>query len=127
MKVLIVDDIFVNRLLSSRILEKRGHSVQMAENGRQAIELLENEDFDVVLMDLHMPVMDGYEAMRIIRSSVSQVRRRDIPVIAVTAIQADFAERQCYEAGMNGFISKPLRHEDFITMVERYAPEKIDA
>lgn len=124
MRVLIVDDILINRRLCSMILEKRGHSVQTAENGIRAIELLEKEDFDLVLMDLQMPVMDGLEAVRIIRSLSSGVRWRDIPVIAVTAVRA---ERQCYEAGMDGFIAKPLRREEFLKIVERYAPGKIDA
>ena len=127
MRVLIVDDILINRRLCSMILEKRGHSVQTAENGIRAIELLEKEDFDLVLMDLQMPVMDGFEAMRIIRSRSSGVRRRDIPVIAVTAVRADRAERQCYEAGMNGFIAKPLQREEFLKIVERYAPGKSNA
>ena len=109
------------------ILEKRGHSVQTAENGIRAIELLEKEDFDLVLMDLQMPVMDGLEAVRIIRSLSSGVRCRDIPVIAVTAVRADRAERQCYEAGMDGFIAKPLRREEFLKIVERYAPGKSNA
>lgn len=127
MRVLIVDDILINRRVSSMLLEKRGHSVQTAENGMQAIEWLEKEDFDVVLMDLQMPVMDGLDAMRIIRSNVSAVRRHDVPVIAVTAVCADLGERQCYEVGMNGFISKPLQHEEFLAIVERYAPENVDA
>jgi len=109
------------------ILEKRGHSVQTAENGMQAIDRLEKEDFDLVLMDLQMPVMDGFEAMRIIRNNLSSVRRHDIPVIAVTALRADFGEKECYEVGMNGYISKPLQREEFLKVVERYAPGQIDA
>lgn len=126
MRVLIVDDMLINRRLSSRILEKRGHTVQTVENGKQAIERLEKEDFDLVLMDLQMPVMDGFEAMRIIRSSLSAVRRHDVPVIAVSSLRADDGEKQCYDAGMNGFISKPLLHEEFLKIVERYAPGAID-
>lgn len=126
MRVLIVDDVLINRRLGRRILEKQGHSVQTAENGMQAIERLEKEDFDVVLMDLQMPVMDGFEAMRVIRSDMSAVRRHDIPVIAVTAVRAEAGEKKCYEAGMNGFISKPLQHEEFLRIVESYAQGKID-
>jgi CheY-like chemotaxis protein len=127
MRVLIVDDILTNRVLSSRILERRGHSVQTAENGMQAIERLEKEDFDLVLMDLQMPVMSGLEAMGIIRSSLSSVRRHDIPVIAITAACPDEGKKQCYDAGMNGYLVKPLRHEEFLEIVERYAPGKINA
>lgn len=127
MRVLVVDDIQTNRVLSSRILERRGHSVRMAENGRQAIECLENEDFDLVLMDLQMPVMNGLEAMRIIRNSASAVRRHDIPVIAVTATCGDLAKKQCYESGMNGFIIKPLRSEELLEIVEHHAANGSDA
>jgi CheY-like chemotaxis protein len=123
MRVLVVDDIQSNRMLSARILEKRGHTVKTVVNGREAIEQLTEEDFDVVLMDLQMPVMDGYEATRIIRNRASRVRRHDIPVIAVSTVSECDGKKPCLEAGMNGYLAKPLRFAEFLETVERYAPE----
>jgi CheY-like chemotaxis protein len=123
MRVLVVDDIQSNRMLSARILEKRGHSVKTVENGREAIEQLIEEDFDVVLMDLQMPVMDGLEATRIIRNRASRVRRHDVPVIAVSTVAECDGKKPCLAAGMNGYLSKPLRLDVFLETVERYAPK----
>ena len=123
MRVLVVDDIQSNRILSARILEKRGHTVKTVINGQEAIEQLTREDFDVVLMDLQMPVMDGLEATRIIRNRTSRVRRHDVPVIAVSSVSECDGKKPCMEAGMNGYLSKPVRFDVFLETVERYAPE----
>lgn len=124
MRVLVVDDILTNRTLTARILEKRGHSVKTAKNGKEAIEQLENEDFDIVLMDVHMPVMDGIEATRIIRNRASSVRKHDVPIIAVSAAAGGDGKKLCLEAGMCGYLSKPLRTDEFIAAVERHAYER---
>ena len=121
MRVLVADDILTNRTLTARILEKRGHHVKTVENGKAAIEQLEQEDFDIVLMDVHMPVMDGIEATRIIRDRASLVRRHDVPIIAVSAGAGDDGEKLCMEAGMCGYLSKPLRADAFVAAVEQYA------
>jgi len=121
-KILIVDDIRTNRTLGAKLLEKRGHVVKTVENGKQAIDELSKEDFDVVLMDVQMPVMDGLEATRIIRSSSSGVRRHDVPVIAVSAIGPDCGKHTCFEVGMNGYLAKPLHQNEFLETVEQYGP-----
>ncbi len=121
MRVLVVDDILTNRMLTARILEKRGHCVKTAKNGKEAIEQLEKEDFDIVLMDVHMPVMDGIEATRIIRSHASPVRRHDVPIIAVSAAAEGDGKKLCLDAGMCGYLSKPLRTDEFVEAVERHA------
>ena len=123
MRVLVVDDIQSNRMLSARILEKRGHTVKTVVNGQEAIVELTQEDFDVVLMDLQMPVMDGLEATRIIRDRASRVRRHDVPVIAVSTVAECDGKKPCLEAGMNAYLSKPLRSDVFLETVEQYAPE----
>jgi len=120
-RVLVADDILTNRTLAARILEKRGHFVKTVENGKAAVEQLEKEDFDLVLMDVHMPVMDGIEATRIIRNHASSVRRHDVPIIAVSAAFGGDGEKLCLEAGMCGYLSKPIRPDEFVEAVERHA------
>jgi CheY-like chemotaxis protein len=120
-RVLVADDILTNRTLTARILEKRGHFVKTVDNGKAAVEQLEKEDFDIVLMDVHMPVMDGIEATRIIRNHASLVRRHDVPIVAVSAAVGGDGKKLCLEAGMCGYLSKPLRTDEFVEAVERHA------
>ncbi len=122
MKVLVADDVLTNRMLTVRILEKRGHLVKAAENGMEAIEALIREDFDLVLMDIQMPVMSGIEAARIIRSCTSRVHCHEVPILALTAIaDSSFRMTDCLNAGMNGYLVKPIRTDEFIEIVEQYA------
>ncbi len=126
MKVLVVDDILTNRVLTTRIMEKRGHLVKAVQNGVEAIEALTCEDFDLVLMDILMPVMDGIEATRIIRDLSSSVRCHHVPILAVSALcdgDACNGRRECLKAGMNGYVNKPIRSSEFIEMVEQYGPD----
>ena len=88
-----------------------GYRFESAENGRIAVDLLCQEDYDLVLMDCQMPELDGYEATKIIRDITSKVRQHDIPVIAVTANAMSGDEDKCKAAGMNGYISKPIKRE----------------
>ncbi len=108
MKVLVADDTLTNRTLTARILEKRGHRVTTVENGAAAIERLIEEDFDVVVMDIQMPVMSGIEAARIIRGSHSPVRRPDVPIVAVSAYAGSDGRKECLRAGMDVFLAKPV-------------------
>lgn len=123
MRVLVADDLQSYRLLTSRILEKRGHTVKAVENGREAVDQLAREDFDIVLMDIQMPQMDGLEATRIIRSRASGVRKHDVPVIAVSSVPECDGKRPCLEAGMNGYLAKPLNLDVFLATIESYAPK----
>lgn len=107
-KVLVVEDNSVNRKVATAILHKLKVDVTHAENGEIAIEKVQNEAFDLILMDCSMPVMDGYEATRIIRSMPEPVCT--IPIIALTANALAGDESRCREAGMDGYISKPLRY-----------------
>jgi CheY-like chemotaxis protein len=103
-----VEDNSVNRKVATAILHKLKVDVTHAENGEIAIEKVQNEAFDLILMDCSMPVMDGYEATRIIRSMPEPVCT--IPIIALTANALAGDESRCREAGMDGYISKPLRY-----------------
>lgn len=106
-KVLVVEDNSVNRKVATAILHKLKVDVEHAENGKIALEKVQNGNFDLILMDCSMPVMDGYEATRIIRSMPEPVC--NIPIIALTANALAGDESRCREAGMDGYISKPLR------------------
>lgn len=121
MHVLLVEDSATNRMLTVRLLEKRGHLVRTANSGKEAIELLERQIFDAVLMDVQMPGMDGCEAARIIRDPHSSVLRHDVPIIALTAHAMAGDKERCLAAGMNGYLSKPLRLDEFIEVVEMHA------
>ncbi|MDJ0664044.1 MAG: response regulator [Acidimicrobiia bacterium] len=117
LRVLVADDSPTNLKLTTRMLENRDHSVTAVENGRLAVEAIRLESFDVVLMDLQMPVMDGIEATAAIRAEESAKGRR-VPIVAITA----YDDRQrCIEAGMDGYLAKPYRPQELFETVERVA------
>jgi len=118
LKILIVEDDTVNQKVASGLLDKRGHRITIANNGREAIEILSREDFDIVLMDCQMPEMDGFETTRIIRNPQSSVRNHEITIIAMTAYVMKGEMERCIESGMTDYISKPIRREEFLSKVE---------
>ena len=120
MKVLIVEDGHVNQLVGARMLEKRGHVVTLANNGREAIECCGKEVFDAILMDIHMPGINGYEATARIRQ-IEQTTGRHVPIIAMTANAMKGDRERCLAAGMDDYISKPLRSADLFQVVEQFA------
>jgi PAS domain S-box-containing protein len=110
MRLLLVEDNVVNQKLETRLLEKMGHEVTVAVNGRQATEMAEAQRFDLILMDIQMPVMGGVEATQIIRGSKNPAVRQ-VPIVAMTA-NAMMGDAEKYlEVGMDGYISKPIRAE----------------
>lgn len=104
--VLVVEDNRVNQVVVVRLLQKLGHQVMVADDGERALKLAAGRQFDVVLMDCHMPVMDGYEATRALRE-----RGDPTPIFALTAAVTNEDRARCLEAGMTGVLSKPLRIE----------------
>ena len=124
-RVLLVEDDPSNRIPTQKLLEKVGHEVTLAENGRQAIELLATSDFDCVLMDIQMPVMDGIEATRVIRESAALGPKRNIPIIALTAYAMDGDKEKFLTAGMNGYVAKPVKIEELLQkMAEALAGQR---
>jgi two-component system, sensor histidine kinase and response regulator len=103
----LAEDNAINQVLVVRLLEKMGHIPTTVVNGRQALEALERERFDLVLMDVQMPEMDGFSATREIRNAERQTASR-IPIIALTAHAMKGDEEACLEAGMDGYLSKPV-------------------
>ncbi len=111
LKILLAEDNRVNQILGTSLLKKWGHEVPLAANGKEAFEAWKSGSFDLVLMDVQMPEMDGIEATRIIREEERQ-RGGHIPIIALTAHALAGDQERCLEAGMDGYVSKPLRiHE----------------
>jgi len=118
LNILLAEDHSINQKLILGLLEKRGHKLTLVTNGKAALDALSRRDFDAVLMDVHMPGMDGLEATRRIRDPSSGVRRHNIPIIAFTARALKEDREKCLEAGMNYYISKPLRKEKLLNILE---------
>ncbi len=115
-RILVVDDNEMNRIVATTILNNFQAVTLEAGNGREAIELLKEAQPDLVLMDVQMPVMDGIEATRIIRSGISA----SIPIIALTANAIKGDNDKCIEAGMNDYISKPFKEEELVKSITRW-------
>ncbi|GEM_PF-2188540 len=121
LRILLAEDNILNQKVAVRILEKEGHTVHVASNGLEVLDVLEKENFDLVLMDVQMPLMDGIETTLIIRNSKNGRFNADIPVIALTAHAFKEDRERCLKAGMNDYISKPFRKQDLLRLVERFA------
>jgi class 3 adenylate cyclase len=104
-RLLVVDDNKVNRLLLGRGLEQQGHTVAFAENGKQALELLRSQSFDILLLDIQMPEMDGYQVLEVI---TNDLHLRDIPVIMTTAMEELDSVVKCIELGAEDHLTKPV-------------------
>jgi CheY-like chemotaxis protein len=122
--ILVVEDNAVNQLLVKKVLEKTGCMIDIASNGLEAIACLKSKKYDVVLMDVQMPEMDGYEATEHIRTKFSAPLSQ-IPIIAMTAHAFGSDVTQCISAGMNDYISKPFRAEDLYAKISKHL-EKAD-
>ena len=117
-RVLLAEDNKINSLVAKNLLEMNGHTVVTAENGAQAITLLEQDDYDIILMDLHMPEIDGIEATRRIRAMRDE-NKSSIPIIALTANIMHAEQEKCLNAGMNGFVAKPFTPEKLEAVIEQ--------
>ncbi len=116
MRILVAEDNEVNRVLIERVLERSGHRVMTVTNGLAALAALEDRSFDAVLMDVHMPDMDGLEATRELRKRESN-RGGHMPVIALTALAIKGDAERCLDAGMDAYLSKPLKKEDLFALL----------
>ena len=123
MKVLLAEDNAVNRTLATRLLQKHGHTVVVVENGRQALEALERETVDLVLMDVQMPEMDGLEATEAIREKEKKTGDH-LPIIALTAHAMKGDREKCLAAGTDDYLTKPIRTADLFAAVERLTHAK---
>ena len=119
LRVLVAEDNTTNRIIAVKMLEKLGHVAEAVANGKEAVEALRQVPYDLVLMDCLMPVMDGFEATKIIRSPGSGVRNSLIPIIALTAYAMKEDRELCLDAGMNDYVSKPTNLHDLAAAIRR--------
>jgi len=126
-RILVAEDNRVNQKVAQKMLERMGYDADIVSNGRQAVEALEREDYDVVLMDVHMPEMNGFEATECIRSDCSRVRDHSVPVIALTANALKGDREKCLAAGMNDYVSKPIHADALREAIERQAAHRASA
>jgi len=118
LKVLLAEDNAVNRLLATRLLEKYGNTVVAVENGQEALASIERESFDLVIMDVQMPVMDGLEAIRTVRLK-EQTSGLHLPIIALTAHAMKGDRERCLAAGADEYLTKPIRAAEFFAALGR--------
>ena len=118
LRILMAEDNTVNQKLVSRLLEKRGYSVVTVTDGQEALAALEKEHFDVVLMDVHMPSMGGFEATAAIRKRERERPTPPVRIIAMTASAMKGDRERCLAAGMDGYVSKPIRDKELFETIE---------
>ncbi len=121
--VLVAEDNAVNQTITARMLGKLGHSVTVAGDGNEALAAWERGDFDLVLIDVQMPNMDGFECTSAIRSREER-RGGHVPIVALTAHALKGDEERCLRAGMDGYLAKPVRSEDLYTIIARSVPHQ---
>ncbi|MGA7525126.1 MAG: response regulator [Acidobacteriaceae bacterium] len=123
LRVLLAEDNEVNQKLARRLLEKRGHQVVVVRNGLEALDAVRREPFDLVLMDVHMPEMDGIEATQLLRAEERETNRHQA-IVAMTALVMKGDRERCLEAGMDGYLPKPIRSQELDQVLERYTAQK---
>jgi CheY-like chemotaxis protein len=123
LRVLLAEDNLVNQKVVTRLLEKRGHRVMVAGNGREALDALGRENFDLVLMDVQMPEMDGFETTAVIREKEKSSGVHQ-PVVALTANAMKGDRAQCLSAGMDAYLTKPIRSDELDALLATYLPDR---
>ncbi len=122
LRILLAEDNPVNQVLAVRILSRRGHSIAVCGNGREALARLDQEKFDVLLTDMQMPEMDGFETAEAIRRREQETGDR-LPIVAMTALALKGDRERCLAVGMDAYVTKPVRQSELIETVERFCPQ----
>jgi CheY-like chemotaxis protein len=123
LSILLAEDNPVNALLARELLRRRGHAVQEVTTGKAAVEVCARTRFDLVVMDLHMPGLDGIEATRRIRAGEKEAGMKPVPIFALTADALETGRRACLEAGMDGFLTKPVDPAELDSILATIHPE----
>lgn len=114
-KILVVEDNNINQLVVKHTLQKLGISIDIAVDGVEAIEKISSNNYDLILMDIQLPEMNGYDVTRYIRNQM----KNSIPIIAMTALAINGEDEKCIESGMNGYVSKPFSVESLYNAIDR--------
>ena len=121
LRILLAEDNTVNQRLATHVLEREGHHVQVAGSGREAIAMLQREEFDLVLMDIQMPELNGLQATAHIRQ-MERISGKRLPIVAMTAQTGDSDRQRCLKAGMDAYVSKPIRVSELMNLIESVVP-----
>ncbi|MBU1172771.1 MAG: response regulator [Proteobacteria bacterium] len=123
-KILLVEDFPINQEVALGMLKNFGFKADLAENGMEAIRILEKRSYDLILMDVQMPVMDGFQATQKIRDPESKVLNHNVPIIAMTANAMEGDREKCFKIGMNGYVPKPIEPDDLYNTLKKFIPGK---
>jgi CheY-like chemotaxis protein len=122
-RILLVEDNAINRMLSQRFLKNLNTDIEIAEDGREALNICSYKKFDLIFMDCQMPVMDGFQATRQIRRSPLN---QTTPIVALTGLDSENERQACLQAGMNDFITKPFTQEQLQNAIIQWLPSSED-
>ena len=120
-KIIVAEDSSVIQNLTKKILSQLNYEISSVKNGQQVLDLLEKDNFDLVLLDIHMPVMDGLECAKKVRSMEGS--NQQIPIVAITGNANNYTMENFEEAGINAFIPKPLNYDSVVEMVKKYTDD----
>jgi CheY-like chemotaxis protein len=123
--VLVAEDNYINQKLISKLLSKKGYNALIVEDGSKALEALSKGDFHIILMDIQMPVMDGYQATQAIREKEKGTGTHT-PIIGITAFAMESDRKKCFDIGMDDYLSKPFNKEDFYRIIEKHLEKIFD-
>ena len=126
LRVLLVEDHPINQMLATKLIERAGHQVVLAQNGQEGVDLFAAQPFDLVFMDMQMPVMDGLQATRAIRAGEVLRGVAPTPIVAMTANALQSDRQACSDAGMDGFLSKPFKADDLRLVMEQVVKGRAD-
>lgn len=126
LSILIVEDEEINKYILTAFAKKRGWMITIANNGYEATKLSKEKDFDAIIMDIKMPVMDGYSATKIIKKN-EEISKKHIPIIAMTAYALRNDREMCLKNGMDDYIAKPVDSEELYLIIEKWCAKKLNS
>jgi two-component system cell cycle response regulator DivK len=118
-KVLIAEDSSVIQNLTKKILQIQNYDISSAKNGNQVMEMVQKEDYDIILMDINMPGLDGMECSRRIRQ-MDDPKKKDVPIVAITGNAKNYSDEDFSQAGINQYIQKPLNFDEVVGAVRKF-------
>ncbi len=125
-RLLLAEDNAVNQLVATTMLKKLGYTVDIVNNGQEAVTAIQEVRYDLVLMDCQMPVLDGYMATQAIRKSAQPESGRDIPIVALTAHAMMNNDQKCFDSGMDGYLTKPIRLSELEGALKKWQPKMLE-